>query len=132
MLNYFLKRINNRKGFTLVELVVVISILGILAAIAVPKFTGSTQKARIAADQANRRTLMGVAAMYIASEGLPSAGLTWKEEEGDDGWEDYLQEWPKHPSGVEAAYEVTIATNGEITIDPEPLKDEEEEPEPTP
>ena len=75
MLNYFLKKINNRKGFTLVELVVVISILGILAAIAVPKFTGSTQKARIAADQANRRTLMGAATMFFATYCNGSSGF---------------------------------------------------------
>lgn len=40
------KRIHNRKGFTLIELIVVIAILGILAAVLIPRFTGFTEKAR--------------------------------------------------------------------------------------
>ncbi len=40
----------NQKGFTLVELVVVIAILGILAAIAVPRFTGIQKNAKIDAE----------------------------------------------------------------------------------
>ncbi len=40
---------STRRGFTLVELLLVLTILGILAAIVVPKFTGRTEQARITA-----------------------------------------------------------------------------------
>ena len=47
----------SRKGFTLIELVVVVVIIGLLATIAIPKFTNTKEKAHIAAMKSDLRNL---------------------------------------------------------------------------
>lgn len=53
----------NRSGFTLIELVVVIALLGILAAFAIPRFASLEREARVATTQGLAGSLRGAAAM---------------------------------------------------------------------
>jgi prepilin-type N-terminal cleavage/methylation domain-containing protein len=64
----------SEKGFTLVELMVVVIILGILVAIAIPIFNNVTGDAQKKACAANERTLEGAVGMYLAANGgkMPS------------------------------------------------------------
>jgi len=57
----------NKKGFALVELIIVIVILAILAGIAIPSINGLVEKSKIAADKASLRLLNGAASLYGAT-----------------------------------------------------------------
>lgn len=54
------KQLGCKKGFTLIELIVVIAILGILALIAIPKLTGVQEDARKNSDIANAKSIANV------------------------------------------------------------------------
>ena len=69
MMTKFRKRLQGSAGFTLVELIVVIAVLGILAGIAIPRLTGVRDEADIAAVKSDLRNIQSGLEMYIADTG---------------------------------------------------------------
>ena len=71
MLNKFFK---NRKGFTLVELMIVVAIIGILAVVAIPTYMRFTMRAKASEASNNISALMKGAKSFYNSEPSDSSG----------------------------------------------------------
>ena len=107
----FRRRLNKEEGFTLVELLIVIAILGILIILAVPRMSGITDVAKQRVIEANTRTLKSAGSAYAAQH--PGVSKEWTGKPGE-GWELYLHEYPTGPGNV--SYIVYIRENGVVTV----------------
>jgi len=76
-----LQRIRNRKGFTLVELMIVVAIIGILAAIAIPNFLQFRLKAKTSEAKSNLGAIRSTEVAYFAE------------------WDFYVANQPPTPTG---------------------------------
>lgn len=88
-------RRKNRKGFTLIELIVVVAVLAILAAVAIPSFIGMTDKAKAGVDIANASAVAGVVNAYNAMQTnsaswFTTTNPTWAQLEAVGGLEPML------------------------------------------
>lgn len=86
------------KGFTLVEILIVVVILGILAAIVVPQFTNAANEARVGNVATQVSSIENQLELWAARNGgsypdLASAGETWQDLV-DDG---FFKEIPVNP-----------------------------------
>lgn len=107
MLKVLWRRLNQEEqGFTLVELMVVVVILGILAGIGIQQFGNVQETARKNANKANVRLLVSAAQMYLIMDPNAETGQI-NITEATGALKDYIAEWPEDPWS-EAEYEVII------------------------
>lgn len=66
----------NEKGFTLIEMLVVVAIIGILVAVSIPVLSSSTEKAAHATDAANERSAKAAYLVKKLSEDIPDTDTT--------------------------------------------------------
>jgi type IV pilus assembly protein PilA len=75
------KMLNNKKGFTLIELMIVVAIIGILAAIAIPNFMNYQCKAKQSEAKSNLGAIRTAQEVYFAEKGYYAASI------GDLAWD---------------------------------------------
>ncbi len=102
------RTIKKRKGFMLLELIIVVAIIGILAAVAIPNLVGMTDEAKVSKIQSDLSTIGTAMEVYHVKK-----GGTYPDNlsvlEGDNS---YLKKVPEPPTG---ASKYTIGNKGEVT-----------------
>ena len=93
----------NKKGFTLLELIVVVLIIGILAGIALPQYRNAVRKARLAEAQITLRTIVDATDRYFLSNesfsgDLNDLDIEVQSETGN--WEFYVDECSVGSNGI--------------------------------
>lgn len=87
----------NRKGFTLVEIMIVVAIIGLLAAIAIPNFVRARQTALKNACIANMKQIQGAIQVWAIDQGKSDTDAVVRDTAGTTIGvvPDYLKSWPK-------------------------------------
>lgn len=78
-----MKKLTNKKGFTLIEMLVVIAIIAILVAIIIPVVSSATDKAAAATNAANLRAIKAEATTELISDNVNTDGYVALAKDAD-------------------------------------------------
>ena len=78
-----MKTHNNKNGFTLIELIMVMIILGIMAAVAIPRYLETIQKSEVASEDAVVNTIMVALENYAQNKMLTEGRRYWPDNQFD-------------------------------------------------
>ena len=106
----------NNKGFTLAELLIVVAIIAVLVAIAIPVFTNQLEKSREATDVANVRSAYAEVMTQYLEDGA-AASMTVTAQQKVDGWQTSPQPYlTTQINGSEAKVSFDAKTSGTYNV----------------
>ena len=111
-----INKLKNRQGFTLIELIVVLAVLSIIMAIAVPRFVGVQEVAKVSADESTAAMIGKAAELYAAINSIESGNIALSKltEDGKYMDENTKFQYYENEGGI-ADVEISI-DNGAATV----------------
>lgn len=108
-----MRKLMNKKGFSLVELMIVVVIMGILIAVAIPLYGAITKNANNKTCSSNIKTIKSNAASYMSTY---NAKVTKAQDIADMFDDNKLPECPLSDDGTANDYEIAITDKGAAEV----------------
>ena len=105
-IKYKMTALFNNGGFTLMELLVVVLIIGILAAVAVPQYNKAVEKARVAEAKVILNALQKAVEIYLLENGFPQGYVNFLGK-NEETYETNGETFPLMDENIELDLEVT-------------------------